>query len=145
MPKLTPAQAPEIKLDAAAAAVEASLSVDQRRGLFEKPGTTVVAIVELTSKSYTGHAEGEEKEPQVKVRVTGCEVARSDAEAATLLEAKRAMWRARRMDGTLDEVGPGPRDPESVLADVFDDYPSEHEYQAHQRTQEDRRRNEFVR
>lgn len=145
MPKLSPAQAPEVKLDPAAAAVEASLTRDQRRGLFEKPGTVVVAIVELTSKSYTGHAEGEEKEPQVKVRVTGCEVARSDAEAATLLEAKRAMWRARRMDGTLDEVGPGPRDPEQVIADNFDHYPSEAEYQAHQRAQEQKRRDEYVR
>jgi hypothetical protein len=145
MPKLSPAQAPEVKLDSAAAVIEVSLTRDQRRGLFEKPGTTVVAIVELTSKSYTGHAEGEEKEPQVKVRVTGCEVARTDAEAATLLEAKRAMWRARRMDGTLDEVGPGPRDPEQVIAAAFDAYPTEDEYQAHQRAQEQRRRDEYVR
>ncbi|NUK22041.1 hypothetical protein [Streptomyces lunaelactis] len=145
MPKLNPAQAPEVKLDSAAAAVEASLTRDQRRGLFEKPGTVVVAIVELTSKSYTGHAEGEEKEPQVKVRVTGCEVARSDAEAATLLEAKRAMWRARRMDGTLDEVGPGPRDPEQVIGNTFDSYPSEAEYQDHQRAREQQRRDEYVR
>ncbi|MGW1939000.1 hypothetical protein [Streptomyces goshikiensis] len=145
MPKLAPTQAPEVKLDTAAAAVEASLSVEQRRGLFERPGTTVVAIVELTSKSYTGHAEGEEKEPQVKVRVTGCEVARSDAEAATLLEAKRAMWRARRMDGTLDEVGPGPRDAESVIADAFVEYPTEREYTDYQRIKEAARRDEFVR
>ncbi|MEU7431064.1 hypothetical protein AB0B07_09430 [Streptomyces sioyaensis] len=145
MPKLSPAQAPEVKLDAAAAAIEASLTVEQRRGLFERPGTTVVAIVELTSKSYTGHAEGEEKEPQVKVRVTGCEVARADAEAATLLEAKRAMWRARRMDGTLDEVGPGPRDPEAVIGEAFANYPSEDEYRAHERAREQRRRDEYVR
>ena len=145
MPKLSPAQAPEVKLDSAAAAVEASLTRDQRRGLFEKPGTTVVAIVELTSKTYTGHAEDEDKDPQVKVRVTGCEVARSDAEAATLLEAKRAMWRARRMDGTLDEVGPGPRDPEQVIDDAFASYPSEAEYREHQRVQEQRRRDEYVR
>ncbi|HEY9369154.1 hypothetical protein [Streptomyces sp.] len=145
MPKLSPHQAPEVKLDSAAASVEASLTVDQRRGLFEKPGTTVVAIVELTSKSYTGHADGEEKEPQVKVRVTGCEVARSDGEAATLLEAKRAMWRARRMDGTLDEVGPGPRDPEHVIGDAFAEYPSEAEYRAHERAREQRRRDEYVR
>ncbi|MFD9569945.1 hypothetical protein ACFWBI_08885 [Streptomyces sp. NPDC059982] len=145
MPKLSPHQAPEVKLDAGAAAVEVSLSLEQRRGLFEKPGTTVVAIVELTSKSYTGHAEGEEKEPQVKVRITSCEVARSDAEAMTLLEAKRAMWRARRMDGTLDEVGPGPRDAESVIADAFADYPNEREYQDYQRVKEQARRDEFVR
>lgn len=145
MPKLSPVQAPEVKLDSAAGAVEASLTREQRRGLFEKPGTVVVAIVEISSKTYTGHAEGEEKEPQVKVRVTGCEVARTDAEAATLLEAKRAMWRARRMDGTLDEVGPGPRDPDAVIGDAFAHYPSEAEYTAHQRAQEQRRRDEYVR
>lgn len=81
MPKLGPADVPEVKLDAAAAAVEATMTREQRRGLFEKPGTVVYAIVELTSKSYTGHAEGEDKDPQVKVRVTGCEVARSDEDA----------------------------------------------------------------
>lgn len=145
MPKLNPSQAPEVKLDTAAAAVEASLTRDQRRGLFEKPGTVVVAIVELSSVTYTGHAEGEEKQPQVKVRVIGCEVARADGEAATLLEAKRAMWRARRMDGTLDEVGPGPRDPEQVIGDAFANYPSEAEYTAHQRARETQRRDEYVR
>ncbi|PVE04626.1 hypothetical protein [Streptomyces scopuliridis] len=145
MPKLSPTQAPEVKLDSAAASVEVSLTTEQRRGLFEKPGSVVVAIVELTSKSYTGHAEGEEKEPQVKVRVTGCEVARTDAEAATLLEAKRAMWRARRMDGTLDEVGPGPRDPEAVIGTAFAAYPSEDEYKAHERAREAKRRDEYVR
>lgn len=145
MPKLPAHQTPEVKLDSAAGSIENSLSTEQRRGLFEKPGTVVVAIVELTSKSYTGHADGEEKDPQVKVRVTGCEVARSDDEAATLLEAKRAMWRARRMDGTLDEVGPGPRDPEQVIGDAFATYPSEAEYQTHQRAAEERRRAEFVR
>ncbi|MDI9885342.1 hypothetical protein QMZ92_13290 [Streptomyces sp. HNM0645] len=145
MPRLAPHQAPEVKLDSAAAAVEASLTRDQRRGLFEKPGTTVVAIVELTSKTYTGHAEGEDKDPQVKVRVTGCEVARTDDEAAALLEAKRAMWRARKVDGTLDEVGPGPRDGGGVLDDAFAAYPTEAEYEARERAKEERRRAEFVR
>ncbi|MFJ5804827.1 hypothetical protein [Streptomyces sp. NPDC093093] len=145
MPKLNPAQTPEIKLDTAAAPVEVSLSPEQRRGLFERPGSTVVAIVELTSKSYTGHADDEDKEPQVKVRITGCEVARSDAEADTLREAKRAMWRARRMDGTLDEIGPGPRDAESVIADAFGDYPTESEYQGYQRAKAQAERDQFVR
>ncbi|MFE6080021.1 hypothetical protein [Streptomyces virginiae] len=145
MPKLSPAQTPEVKIDTGSAAVEVSMSPEQRRGLFERPGTTVVAIVELTSKSYTGHADDEDKEPQVKVRITGCEVARSDAEAATLLEAKRAMWRARRMDGTLDEVGPGPRNAESVIADAFVEYPTEREYTDYQRAKEAARRDEFVR
>jgi hypothetical protein len=145
MPKLSPADAPEIKLDSAAAAIEASLTREQRRGLFEKPGTVVVAIVELTSKSYTGHAEGEEKEPQVKVRVTGCEVARNDADATSLLEAKRAMWRDRRMDGTLDEIGNGPQRPDAALAEAMATKPTEEQFKANQRAREEQRRAEYVR
>ncbi|AZM46604.1 hypothetical protein DMB38_12960 [Streptomyces sp. WAC 06738] len=124
---------------------EAALSTEQRRGLFEQPGRVVVAIVELTSKQYTGHADGEEKAPEVKLRVTGCEVGRSDDEAASLLDAKRAMWRARRMDGTLDEIGQGTRDAEAVLDGAFGGYPTEAEYKKHAREQEERRRAEFVR
>ncbi|MEU2510521.1 hypothetical protein [Streptomyces syringium] len=145
MPKLSKTANVEVKLDAAAGLLEASLSAEQRRGLFENPGMVVVAIVELSSKSYTGHAEGEEKDPQVKLRVVGAEVARSDEEAAALLEAKRAMWRARKVDGTFDEVGPGPRNAEAVLDAVFAGYPSEAEYREHERAREERRRAEFMR
>lgn len=145
MPKLPKHVAPEIKLDGAAALIEGALTREQRRGLFEAPGTVVVAIVELSSTSYTGHADGEEKKPHVKLRVTGCEVAADDDEAAALLEAKRAMWRRRRVDGTLDEVGNGPRGAERVLDQAFAGYPSEAEYQAAQAEAEARRRAEFVR
>ncbi|MFF9124385.1 hypothetical protein ACF09J_13925 [Streptomyces sp. NPDC014889] len=145
MPKLSPADVPEVKLDSAAAAIEASMTRDMRRSLFEKPGKVVFAIVELTSKSYTGHAEDEDKDPQVKVRVTGCEVARSDDDAAALADAKRAMWRGRQIDGTLDEVGEGPQRPDAALLDVTRSKPSEDELKEHKRRQEERRRAEFVR
>ncbi|MGW2210147.1 hypothetical protein [Streptomyces sp. NPDC001781] len=145
MPKLAPADVPEVKLDAAAAPIEACLSREQRRGLFEKPGTTVYAIVALTSKSYTGHAEGEDKDPQVKVRVTECEVARSDEDAAALADAKRAMWRGRQIDGTLDEVGEGPQRPAAALLDVTASKPTEDELREHKRRVEDKRRAEYVR
>lgn len=138
MPKLHKGQTPNVKLDSAAGLVEISLTPEQRRGLFEAPGTVVVAIVELTSKTYTGHADTEDKEPEVKIRVTGCEVARTDDEAAALLEAKRAMWRSRRMDGTLDEIGNGPRRPDAALDDAFAAYPTEDEYAAHERAKRDR-------
>ncbi|MFD3929715.1 hypothetical protein [Streptomyces sp. NPDC058614] len=145
MPKLPKHQTPEVKLDSAAGFIENSLSTEQRRGLFEQPGTVVVAIVELTSKSYTGHADGEEKDPQVKVRVTGCEVARSDEDAAALLEAKRAMWRGRRMDGTFDEIGEGSQRPDGALGDLTADKPTEEQWKAEQRRREERTRTEFVR
>ncbi|MEU8723556.1 hypothetical protein [Streptomyces antimycoticus] len=145
MPKLPKHQIPEVKLDSAAASIEGALTTEQRRGLFENPGMVVVAIVELTSKSYTGHADGEEKDPQVKLRVTGAEAARSDDEAAALLEAKRAMWKARRMDGTLDEIGNGPRNAENLLDNAFGAYPSEAEYRAQEAEKAALSRTEFVR
>lgn len=145
MPKLAKDAVPEIKIDAGAAALEISLTTEQRRGLFEAPGTTVYAIVALTSKSYTGPADGEDKDPQVKVRVTECEVARTDEEAASLAEAKRAMWRNRRIEGTLDEIGNGSRDAGSVLDASFAGYPSEAELQQAERAREERNRAAYVR
>ncbi|MGY0023715.1 hypothetical protein ACVHNB_32695 [Streptomyces sp. YJ-C3] len=145
MPKLSPADVPEVKLDSAAAAVEATMTREQRRGLFEKPGTVVYAIVELTSKSYTGHAEGEDKDPQVKVRVTGCEVARSDEDAKSLIAARRAMYRGRQIDGTFDEVGKGPIHPDTELGLLTATKPTEAELKEHKRQAEDRRRSEYVR
>ncbi|QTU45612.1 hypothetical protein F3K20_12720 [Streptomyces scabiei] len=145
MPKLTPADVPTVKLDSAAVAIEASLTREMRRALFEKPGRVVFAIVELTSKSYTGHAEQEDKDPEVKVRVTSCEVARSDEDAAALADAKRAMWRGRQIDGTLDEVGEGPQRPDAALLDVTDSKPTEDDLKEHRRRQEQRRRDEYVR
>jgi hypothetical protein len=145
MPKLSPADVPEVKLDAAAAAVEASMTREQRRGLFEKPGTVVYAIVELTSKSYTGHAEDEDKPAQVKVRVTGCEVARTDEDAKSLIEARRAMYRGRQIDGTFDEVGQGPMRPDASLADLMADKPTEVELKEYKRRREQERQDEYVR
>lgn len=145
MPKLPAHQTPEAKLDASAGYLDVALTRDQKRGAFEKPGTVVYAIVALTSTSYTGHADGEEKAPNVKFRITECEVAKDDEEAVTLAEAKRAMWRRRQMEGTLDEVGPGPRNAEAVLAERFATYPTEGEYEDHQRAKEQERRAEYVR
>ncbi|WP_432182078.1 hypothetical protein [Streptomyces sp. NBC_00063] len=145
MPKLGPADVPEVKLDSAAVAVEATMTREQRRGLFEKPGMVVYAIVELTSKSYTGHAEDEDKPSQVKLRVTGCEVARSDEDAKSLIEARRAMYRGRQIDGTFDEVGKGPIHPDNELGLLTATKPTEAELKEHKRLVEDRRRNEYVR
>ncbi|MFF7561929.1 hypothetical protein ACFZB4_18400 [Streptomyces pseudovenezuelae] len=145
MPKLSPADVPTVKLDSAAGAIEVSLTREMRRALFEKPGRVVFAIVELTSKSYTGHAEQEDKDPEVKVRVTSCEVARSDEDAAALADAKRAMWRGRQIDGTLDEVGEGPQRPDAALLDVTHSKPTEDELKAHRARQEQKRRDEYVR
>jgi hypothetical protein len=135
MPKLPKYKIPLVKLDPAGHYVELSLTDDQRRGLFEAPGSTVVAIVELTSMSYTGHADDVDKDPTVKVRVSGCEVAHSDEEAEALMEARRAMYRRRKINGTLDEVGPGPQDPAEILAQATLHYPTEGEFEEHKARQ----------
>lgn len=145
MPKLPKDQMVEVKLDAAAGLVEVALTDEQRRDLFETPGKTVVAIVELSSVQYTGHAKGEDKLPQVKLRVSGCEVGRDDEEEAALLEAKRAMWRQRRMDGTLDEIGEGPQKAGPLLSSSFAGYPTEAAYRQAEREKEERRREQYVR
>lgn len=135
MPKLSKDEVPEVKLDPGAAFIEASLTDEQRRGLFERPGTCVIAIVELTSKAYTGFAEGEDKTPQVKVRVTLAEAARDDAQTGDLLEVMRAMMRRRKMDQTLDEMGPGTTDAEQAISSMLAEYPSEGTFREHQETQ----------
>ncbi|MGC4946210.1 hypothetical protein ACLQ2N_08385 [Streptomyces sp. DT224] len=135
MPKLDKDAEVELKLDSGAAAVEATATQEQRRGLFEHPGMAVYAVVELTSKAYTGHAPGEDKSPQVKVRVTLAEVAQDNEQAQLVAEVMRAMMRRRRMDGTLDELGGGSRDVEAAVSEALGNMPTEDEYQAH----EDRR------
>lgn len=145
MPKLPRDAEVAVRLDSVATEIAASLSEEQARGLWERPGSGVVAIVELRSVSYQGHADGEEKPPQVKLRVVGAEVARTGEDERSLREAHRAMWRARKMDGTLDEVGPGPRGPGGSLAEVTGAAPSEEEYQEHRRQAAARARTEYVR
>jgi hypothetical protein len=120
MPKLAKHQVPEIKLDGGNAAIDNAFTV------------------ELTSVAYTGHADGEEKSPHVKVRVSRAEVARDDDEAASLAEAARAMYRRRRMDNTLDEVGAGPQGAEDILASDFAGYPSEEQFKEHKERQRTR-------
>ncbi|MFF1756165.1 hypothetical protein [Streptomyces sp. NPDC058266] len=131
MPKIDNEAEVEVKVDSGAGFLQMALNADQRRGLFERPGTSVFAIVQLTSKSYTGHADGEDKDPQVKVRITLAEVAQDDRQAQLVAEVMRAMMRRRKMDQTLDELGPGVHDAEDAVADALAEHPTESEYQAH--------------
>ncbi|SDL33711.1 MULTISPECIES: hypothetical protein [Streptomyces] len=131
MPKIDNEAEVEVKVDSGAGFLQMALTADQRRGLFERPGTSVFAIVQLTSKSYTGHADGEDKDPQVKVRITLAEVAQDDRQAQLVAEVMRAMMRRRKMNDTLDELGPGAHDAEDAVADALAEHPTESEYQAH--------------
>jgi hypothetical protein len=132
MPKLDKDADVELRLDSAAGALQGSATQPQRRGLFEYPGTSVFAVVELTSKAYTGHADGEEKPPQVKLRITIAEVAQDDEQAGMIAEVMRAMMRRRKMDGTLDELGSGSRDVEAAVSEALGNMPTETEFEVYQ-------------
>lgn len=129
--EIDPDKLPEVKVDGNATWLQAALTAAQRRGLWEHPGTSVFAVVEFTSKSFTGHAEGEDKDPVVKVRITVAEAAQDTEQARLVAEVMRAMMRRRRMNGTLDELGPGGRDVESAVAEALAHHPSEAELDEH--------------
>ncbi|MFB7285479.1 hypothetical protein [Actinacidiphila glaucinigra] len=122
---------PEVKLDSAAAAIEGSLTDEQRRGLFVAPGSRVMALVELRSVTVTKHADGEDKAPQVKVRVSLAEVARDATQTNALREVQRAMYRSRKIAETLDEAGDLP-DPDAAIAEALASMPTEGEFRDHQ-------------
>lgn len=139
MPKLDKDAAVEVKLDSAAAMLEASLTEEQRRGLFEHPGMCVVVVAELTSVTYTGHANIEDKAPQVKLRMSLVEAARDDEQSRLVLEVMRAMMRRRKMDQTLDEIGPGERVVEESVAAALAGHPTETEFEVHEERKRRRR------
>jgi hypothetical protein len=138
MHELANGQVPDIKLDATAKLVQAAMTMDQKRGMFEKPGRTMTAIVSFEAVEYTGHAH-EDRTPVVKLRIVNCTAAHTDEEVKALLDAARAMHRQRTIAGTLDEVGPGPRDPEEILQTALIDYPTEGDLEEHKRRQEHER------
>jgi hypothetical protein len=139
MPKLDKDAAVEVKLDGAAAVLEAALTEEQRRGLFEHPGMCVLVIAELRSVTYTGHAKDEDKSPQVKLRMSLVEAARDNEQTRLVAEVMRAMMRRRRMDDTLDELGPGGTVVEEAVAEALAGHPTETEYEVHEQRKRSRR------
>jgi hypothetical protein len=69
--------------------------------LYGRLGANLVAIVELRSVERTQVAAEAQKEPAVKARIVGCEVATGES-AHHLREAMRALHVLRTADGTLD-------------------------------------------
>lgn len=131
MPKIGKHQAVEVKLDGAAAFVHAAIPEEMRRGLWERPGASVFAVVQLSSVSYTGHADGEDKDAQVKLRITLCEVGLDDRRVAQLTEILRALHRERQMHGTLDaQDGIAEHDVEIAVSEALATMPTEPEFEA---------------
>lgn len=139
MPNLDKDAEVEVKLDSAAAMLQQAIPAILRRGLFEAPGSRIVAVVEFASTTYTGHAAGEDKDPQVKLRVKLAEVATEGDQIRLLREVQRAMYRQRKMNGTLDEIGPGSQDVDATVARLLAEHPTEVEFEAHEERERARR------
>ncbi|WP_329032220.1 hypothetical protein OIE71_04575 [Streptomyces sp. NBC_01725] len=132
MPKLAQDQDVEIKVDSGSAWLHAAIPEPMRRALFERPGTSIFSVVQLRAVNYTGHAEGEDKDATVKLRITLAEVALDDQQAAYLAEIMRAMMRRRKVEGTLDaESGLADHDVEAAVSEALATMPTEAEYEAH--------------
>ncbi|MCX4969370.1 hypothetical protein OHA98_41835 [Streptomyces sp. NBC_00654] len=132
MPRLNEDAEVEVKLDSAGAMLQQAIPAILRRGLFEAPGSRIVAVVEFASTTYTGHAADEDKDPQVKLRVKLAEVATEGDTIRLLREVQRAMYRQRKMNGTLDEIGPGSQDVEATVAALLAEQPTEVEFEVHE-------------
>lgn len=72
--------------------------------LYRRPGMSVVGVVELRHVERTQPAPDEDKDPAVKVRIAGLEIANPDQEDA-VRDAQRALYLHRNAQGTLDESG----------------------------------------
>ncbi|EFE74542.1 hypothetical protein K7395_24880 [Streptomyces filamentosus] len=133
MPKLPKDQDVEVKLDSGAVGLHAAIPEELRRALFERPGSSIFGVVQLRATSYTGHADGEDKDAVVKLRITLAEVALDDPQTKQVAEIMRAMMRRRKVEGTLDaESGLADRDVELAVADALASMPTEDDYEAHQ-------------
>jgi hypothetical protein len=132
MPRLEDDAEVEVKLDSAAGMLQQAIPAILRRGLFEAPGARIVAVVEFASTSYTGHAANEDKDPQVKMRVKLAEVAVDGDQMRLLREVMRAMYRKRKIDGTLDEMGPAAYDLDTAVELLLAEHPTEGEFEAHE-------------
>jgi hypothetical protein len=132
MPRLGSYERPAVKIDGSGGVLDLAVPAEQVRGLWEKPGATLVGIVTLESTTFTGHALGEDKQPTVKLRIAAFEPALDNDEAGALLEAGRAMYRRRTWDGTFDQLQVSVQDPGQVLEFAFANYPTEREFQDHQ-------------
>lgn len=72
--------------------------------LYDRPGLSIMAIVELRHDQRVEPAPGSDAKRSVAVKIVGAEVAGLEQEGA-LREAQRALYLMRTATGTLDEDG----------------------------------------
>lgn len=93
-----------LKFDAKVSASASEALEPHVRPLFDNPGGRRLAIIEFAHTERTQPAPGSEKEPAVKVRITGLEVPNEEQEGY-VREAQRFLHLQRTARGTLDDDG----------------------------------------
>lgn len=93
-----------LKFDARVSASAQEALESHVRPLYDQPGGRRMAIVEFAHIERTQPAPGSEKEPVVRVRITGLEVPNQDQEGS-VREAQRALYLQRTASGTIEEDG----------------------------------------
>lgn len=93
-----------IKLDAKVSA-RAGIALERyAERLYNRPGGRVIGVVELRHVERTQPAPDEDKEPTVKLRMSGLEIASPEQEDA-LRQAMEALHLHHSAQGTLGEYG----------------------------------------
>ncbi|MEV1245147.1 hypothetical protein [Nonomuraea sp. NPDC049750] len=93
-----------LKFDNKVGASAASALEPHIRPVYDRPGCSLMAIVEFRHVERTQPAPDADKDPSVKVRLTHIEIPNKDQEGA-IREAQRALFLQRTAQGTLDEHG----------------------------------------
>lgn len=93
-----------IKLDGKPTTAASDALSRYAQELYRRPGMAIVGVVELRHVERTQPAPDEERDPAVKLRITGLEIANPDQEGA-LRKAQQALYLHRNAQGTLDESG----------------------------------------
>lgn len=94
----------QLKFDAKVSASAQEALEPHVRPLYDQPGGRRMAIIEFAAIERTEPAPGTEKEPSVKVRITGLELPNREQEG-TVREAQRFLHLQRTARGTLDDDG----------------------------------------
>ncbi|MGI5418678.1 hypothetical protein [Actinomadura luteofluorescens] len=95
---------PDIKIEGKIGGSAAAAIEPHAKALYDKPGVTVLAVVELEHTLRTQPAPHSEKNASVSLRISGIELPTKE-QAETLREIQQALYLQRTAAGTLDEQG----------------------------------------
>ncbi|MFF9643657.1 hypothetical protein [Kitasatospora aureofaciens] len=93
----------DIKFDSKVIADVAAALAPHADAMFKMRGGRWMAVIELAHAERTEPGPEEDKDPSVKVRVVGIEVAADEFTDERLRQAQQDMYRHRTSKGTLDE------------------------------------------